>query len=135
MKVKLIRLESSQKGIIGIIKIENKLFCCSVELPWLSNRKNFSCIPSGKYQCMKIDSPKYGETFEVMSVPNRTHILFHSGNIPMEHSRGCILLGATFDHLDDAPVVWDSKKTVDKFIKIFDQCDSFEFEITDQTNL
>ena len=99
MIVNLVRTESGKEGTFGKLII-NQHILSTVELPWEDNEKNISCIPYGTYNCVKIHSPKYGDVFQVMSVPNRTHILFHWGNWAGDEeagfrsdSDGCILVG------------------------------------------
>lgn len=84
---------------------------CTLENPWLDNEVGISCIPTGEYSCKKVNSPKYGEVFEVKDVENRTHILIHAGNTE-KHTRGCILVGEKFGFLDSVPAVLNSKKTL-----------------------
>ena len=41
---------------------------CTLENPWLDNEPYVSCIPKGNYKCHRVDSPRYGDTFQVMNV-------------------------------------------------------------------
>lgn len=61
----------------------------TVEEEWHDNRPFISCIPAATYICRRVDSPKFGDTFEVMDVPGRTHVLFHALNTE-EGTMGCI---------------------------------------------
>ena len=61
----------------------------TVEEEWQDNRPNVSCIPTGSYVCRRIQSPKFGNTFEVTGVPGRSHIVFHALNTE-EDTEGCI---------------------------------------------
>ena len=61
----------------------------TVEEEWQDNQPNISCIPTGTYVCRRVQSPKFGNTFEVTEVPGRSHILLHALNTE-EGSRGCI---------------------------------------------
>lgn len=63
----------------------------TIERPWVNNEKYVSCIPQGGYTCRRHDSPRWGPTFLVTEVPNRTHILFHVANVA-EELEGCIAL-------------------------------------------
>lgn len=65
----------------------------TVEKPWKDNKPFISCIPAGKYKIEKGDSPRFGpDTWQVMDVPGRTHILFHVGNTSADVV-GCIAVG------------------------------------------
>lgn len=93
MRLLLIRKDTSQDGTDGVLTLPSGFKINTLELPWLDNAKDISCIPFGIYQCKKIVSPRFGETFEVCDVPSREHILFHKGN-KLTDSKGCILLGS-----------------------------------------
>ena len=64
----------------------------AIERPWLDNKKCESCIPVGEYKLGLWDSTNHPNTFIIKAVPDRTHILIHSGNY-VKHSQGCVLLG------------------------------------------
>lgn len=66
------------------------------------NRRNVSSIPPGAYVCKRVQSPTFGDTFEVTGVPGRSGILFHALNTE-EDTRGCIGLGTEvgFMYRDD----------------------------------
>jgi len=92
----IIRCPSFEDGTFGMM-LDGKLpFCLTLERKWLNNKKGDSCIPNGIYLCKRITSPKFGNTFEITNVPNRTEILFHKGNI-VDDSHGCIILGEQFE--------------------------------------
>lgn len=94
-------------------------FCVTLERPWRDNRRNVSCIPSGTYVCKRIISPKFGETFEVTDVVDRSHILFHKGNLA-EDTHGCIIVGELFDPLEGEHAVLSSGKAFREFRHILD---------------
>ena len=98
----LLRVFKRQDGTFGVLSIgeEGKPetlmpICLTVERPWLNNQRGISCIPTGQYTCLAVNSPKFGHTFEVTGVPQRSEILFHKGNID-DDSHGCIILGESF---------------------------------------
>lgn len=64
----------------------------TLELPYRDNQRRISCIPHGKYKCVKRVSQKYGHHWHVLDVENRSLILIHSGNFHT-HTLGCILVG------------------------------------------
>jgi hypothetical protein len=83
-------------------------FAVTLERPWLNNQPNVSCIPSGVYNCKRIISPRFGETFEIFDVPNRYNILFHWGSYK-EDSEGCILVAEKFSFIENQFMVQESK--------------------------
>lgn len=78
--------------------------CKTIELPDLGNQKNFSCIPEGIYDVVKYNSPKHGDCFRVLNVPDRDNILIHKGNYAAgKHvdTLGCILPGEYFEDINN----------------------------------
>ena len=51
----------------------------TLELPWKGNQRRVSCIPEGRYWVGRVNSPRFGWTYEVKDVPGRDAILFLSG--------------------------------------------------------
>ena|SRR3990167_978716 len=93
------RMSMTPDGTYGVMLDEGKIpFCVTLELPWKDNKPEVSCIPKGEYQIKKIISPKYGNVFQVMNVPNRSNILIHKGNFTTD-VLGCILLGEYFEQI------------------------------------
>lgn len=113
--LKIVRLEEAEDGSFGSLLIEGHVFCVSLEPPDKDNQKNISNIPPGKYTCKRVNSPKYGETFEITGVPNRSHVLFHSGNV-VKHTKGCVLLARKFGVLGKDRAILNSGKTFREFL-------------------
>lgn len=100
------RLGDYEWGTPGVL-IDSNLLLTTLERRWLDNRPNESCIPNGEHLCKRTISPKFGETFEVTRVPNRTDILFHRGNL-FGNSLGCILVGAGYGKINNQWGITDS---------------------------
>jgi hypothetical protein len=77
-------------GTNGLWLHEQDLVCYSIELPWLENMHNVSCIPEGRYVMQKRFTEKRGEHLVVTDVPERSGILVHPANYALEQLRGCI---------------------------------------------
>lgn len=91
--MELIRFGSFKDRTIGRLTYNGEHFY-TVERPWLDNRQNISCIPTGYYKLVRVNSPKFGpNTWEVANVNGRTHILIHAGNTSPADVIGCIALG------------------------------------------
>jgi len=71
----------------------------TLELPWLNNQHQISCIPVGAYPLVNWQSAKFGFCLRVCDVPNRDAILCHAGNYH-ENTHGCVLFGDKFTDLD-----------------------------------
>jgi len=119
MIAEIVRMEQSEEGTYGVLKINGRVICLTLERPWENNKPNVSCIPEGIYLCKRVKSPKFGDTFEVTDVPGRTHILFHKGN-KVQESLGCVILGSSYsDSLNPSDVrgVKDSTRAFSFFMK------------------
>jgi len=128
MKVTIIRVEESEQGTIGVMLLNEAAFCCTLEPPDRDNKKNISCIPPGRYSAIRVNSPKYGDTFEITNVPGRSHVLFHGGNV-VKHTKGCVLLGQYFGKLQGNRAVLNSGKTFQEFLRKLSTKDNFDLEI------
>lgn len=104
--------------------------CKTLELPYLGNQQQVSCIPPGSYTCRRVNSPRFGDTFEITGVQNRSHVLFHAGN-KKEHTKGCVLLGLEVNHSQNTLI--NSKKAVEAFMKYLAGKDKFVITIDDKT--
>jgi len=108
---------NTDKGTFGVLRHDGVPFALTMELPWRDNRHNESCIPLGVYECRRITSPKFGETFELSNVPDRTHILFHKGNT-LADTAGCILIGEEFAGSHAAPSLASSARGFREFMAL-----------------
>lgn len=77
-------------GTNGQLECEGKFISYTIELPWRNNEKRVSCIPEGKYLLRKRYSPKFKWHLEIVDVPNRSFILFHTANYAPSELTGCI---------------------------------------------
>jgi len=84
---------------LGKLSVRGIEEMATLELPWLNNSPQVSCIPAGTYVLEKRNSPKYGDHFWVKNVPGRDMILIHSGNTPKD-THGCILVGLNMADID-----------------------------------
>ena len=98
MKLELSTVET-KSNTIGVMRY-NGFECFTLELPWLTNAKNISCIPAGTYECEKHVSPKFGDCISIKNVAGRTHVLIHSGNYT-RHTHGCILVGESLTDMNN----------------------------------
>ena len=81
---------------IGNLYLDGEWLCDTLENPQLDNQRNISCIPEGKYK-VRLRTARESATKEylhllVQDVPDRSLVLFHSGNSAKD-TRGCILVG------------------------------------------
>ena len=77
-------------GTNGELTYEGRLVCHTIELPWLLNRRNVSCIPAGRYRLLSRYTRKHGLHLCVADVPGRSGILLHPANDAKRELLGCI---------------------------------------------
>jgi hypothetical protein len=105
------------------------LHCATLELPWLENTRQISCIPEGCYEVVKRESAKFAEHFHITNIPNRSYVLIHAGNFYTQ-IEGCILVGSKHRDInhDGLRDVVHSKVTLHKILN--EMPESFTLKIT-----
>jgi hypothetical protein len=101
-------------GTNGSFYHKNQFLCFAIELPWLANRQNVSCIPDGTYEVKLFYSLHFGHHFLVKKVPNRSAILIHPANDAIAELRGCI---APVSQLTGIGKGLGSRKALDSLIR------------------
>lgn len=120
----LLRVSETVHGTFGVLLDGDVPFALTLERPWRDNQQDVSSIPLGAYACKRVTSPKFGETFEITGVPNRSHVLFHKGN-KLEDTKGCVLIGEKFDVQDGQPVIAESTQGYQEFMSRLKGRDAF----------
>jgi hypothetical protein len=77
-------------GVNGELYIHGVFVCHTIELPWLNNKPNSSCIPEGTYVLQKRWSPRHKWHLIITGVKGRSFILIHPANDAIVELRGCI---------------------------------------------
>lgn len=114
--LRLVRLLQTEEASLGSLVVDGLPFCYTLELPWLGNARNISCIPTGSYRWQLITSEKYGRTLRISDVPERDGILIHSGNYTSD-TEGCVLVGRCFERLKSQIKLCASRITKDLLLK------------------
>ena len=87
----------------------NMIFACdTIELPYINNQKQISCIPKGFYLVKYRESAKYPRHYHLQDVPNRDLILVHQANFVGSKNPktrkpdllGCIGVGNGYGDID-----------------------------------
>jgi hypothetical protein len=118
-----VRVAKNLEAIYGVLIQGSIPFAVTLEDPLL-------WIRAGAYKCGRVNSPRFGNTFEVKDVSGRTHILFHKGNTE-EDTRGCILVGESFNPVLGRPGITSSKEGFAEFLNITSTTNEFPLEITE----
>ena len=130
MELKLKRVADNEDATFSVLINGNIPFAVTLEPAWEDNKKGISCIPSGPYSCKRVKSPKFGDTFEILDVEERTHILFHKGNSE-RNTQGCVLIAEEFGRLNGKAAVLASGRGFTEFMSILKEVDEFELIIED----
>lgn len=126
------RVAENSEGTFGVLIFNYVPFALTLERPWRYNERNRSCIPQGEYNCERVSSPRFGDTFEVKGVKDRSNILFHKGNIS-DDTHGCILIGESFDRVLGSNGITASKEGFNEFMAWLGEEDTFELVILSYT--
>jgi hypothetical protein len=136
MRLKIIRVSLKHNATFGVfLRNDGVPFAVTLERPWMFNKPSVgdvpgSCIPAGTYLCKRVNSPKFGDTFEVTGVTGRSAILFHKGNIN-DDTRGCILVGEQFEPVKGKDGIVASAKGFEEFKTLTAGLNEFELEIVE----
>jgi len=124
MKVTITRSKLEDAQTLGALVLTNdegkKLFNCkTLELPWLNNKRNESCIPLGNYKVVARQSAKYNKHYHIQDVPGRSFVLIHIGNYYTQ-TKGCILVGKSVSDIngDGYLDVTNSKSALQELLKL-----------------
>jgi hypothetical protein len=113
-QLRLTRVGEHQDAMFGVLAIDGRPVCVTLEDKWRNNERMISCIPKGKYVIKRHKSPKFGECFKVENVPNRSEILIHAGNTDAD-THGCILLGTMFGMVGEKAGILSSRSAMSSF--------------------
>lgn len=112
--LKITRLEFGENETLGVLMLNGEILCWTLELPWKDNQHNISCIPKGKYKCVR-GMLKGNERWLLQNVPNRTGIFIHAGNV---HSQiqGCVLTGSGVGYVNNDRAVLGSPNALNELM-------------------
>lgn len=127
MNARLVRLEQTSQGALGVLLLDNRIFCFTLEPDVTESRKLY--IPAGDYKCKRFHGIKWPNTFEII-VEGHTAVLFHAGNVEAD-THGCVLLGATTGKLKGQRAVLNSGITFENFMNMLYNETEFELKIVD----
>lgn len=127
--VYLNRIYSNSKQTLGVLAFFNTTeiwTAKTLELPFINNETNISCIPKGAYVCKYTRSNRLSAakghdffTYEITNVPDRSGIRIHSINYFFQ-LLGCVGAGSTLKdiNLDRQLDITHSGATITEFEKI-----------------
>ena len=112
-RLRIFRVERSEDGIIGILTIDGKAFCYTLQP---DERDAHFSIPEGSYAVKRFHGRKYPDTFEIV-VAGHTALLFHILN-QEDESEGCIGLGKMVGNINGKRAILGSGDAFKEFMKI-----------------
>jgi hypothetical protein len=119
--VELIRLEKSEQGLIGVLRMNDAVFCLTLE-------PDTTFLKQGCYHCQRFSGTKWQNTFEIV-VPGHVAVLFHAGNVEAD-TQGCVLLGSSVGKLKGDRAVLNSGATFVQFMDALKEQDFFTLFVT-----
>lgn len=139
LSLHIIRHEHSKVQTLGYLYVLNSkediIFSCNtLELPYLENKRNISCVPIGEYKCVLEYSDRFKkDLWELKNVPNRSECKFHSANY-FKQLNGCIALGSDFKDInsDGWKDIINSKDTMNEFHEVLKDIKEIILTIKDE---
>lgn len=114
------RLSASDQGTKGLLVLPG-FYCRTLELPWRDNAQRISCIPAGTYT-LHFAPSRLGKVYRFDSVPGRSGVLIHWGNLAGDvskgwksHVEGCVILGAWEGKIGGQEALMLSQPTIRAF--------------------
>ena len=118
-------------SIVGVSEVGHERFRHdTLELPWLDNQSNISCIPIGRYKAKKRHSKKHKHHLHIQDVEGRSLILIHVVNFYTQ-IEGCIGAGKLSNDInnDDIVDLVSSRKTLKSIMNSIEFDDKGEIDL------
>ncbi|WP_320169734.1 DUF5675 family protein [Maridesulfovibrio sp.] len=129
--VELKRVESSDEATLGVLLVDGRAVCWTLEEPWRDNLPDISCIPAGNYPLMLEFSPsRKRRLWTVKDVPGRSYVRIHTGNTVLD-TEGCLLTGTRPGRLNGARAVLGSHDAFGAFVEAMGGGDRAAITVTD----
>ena len=128
MRARIVRLEESDQGAIGVLLLQGEVFCFTLEPD--RNERGKLHTPQGVYHCQRFRGTRWKNTFEIL-VPGHTAVLFHSGNVEAD-TKGCVLLGSSVGKLKGERAVLNSGLTFKQFLIVTANLEEFSLFVEDR---
>ena len=127
------RTTETENSTIGDLAVNSSIKGYTLELPWNDNKRNVSRIKAGVYhgRLKKAKDSKFSyDTIEILNVKDRTDILFHRGNEPID-TEGCVLVGKT----KSTDSIGLSEPMLTSIINLIKMTQAFDKTIGEQTDI
>jgi hypothetical protein len=101
------------RSIVGRLYANGKYICYTLELAWLWNTNNISCVPRGQYRGFIRHDKRDGWRIQLSGIPGpRTGVQIHVGNYPRD-IEGCVLVGTSYgpDYVSNSVAAYELLQT------------------------
>ena len=117
-------------GTCGILRVVGTKFeCYTLELPWVENKRNVSCIPAGLYVIKRDTFKGRYENFKLLNVRDRDAIEMHRAN-KITQLLGCIALGNELAFSTERSIFLNqSQRALDAFMETMSDSDEAALHI------
>jgi uncharacterized protein DUF5675 len=112
-KLVINRKHSFAAGIVGELFVNGSFVCYTLELAWLWNEKDKSCVPPGTYRAFLRTDHKDKWRIQLEGVPGgREAVQIHIGNFPRD-IKGCVIVGNSYspDAVHDSAAAYEKLKS------------------------
>ncbi|MDX1353680.1 DUF5675 family protein [Bizionia paragorgiae] len=114
----LLQRQYFKEGTNSALFVNGHFICFMIELPWLNNKRQVSCIPEGVYELKPRFSDRFGDHLHVLDVSQRNLILIHPANNASKELEGCL---APVSQLSGVGVGWSSRLAMQKILSLCHQ--------------
>jgi len=114
----LLQRQYFKEGTNSALFVNGHFICFMIELPWLNNKRQISCIPEGVYELKSRFSSRFGDHLQVLDVRQRNLILIHPANNASKELEGCL---APLSQLSGVGVGWSSRLAMQKILSLCHQ--------------
>ena len=106
-----------------------------IELPWLNNKRNVSCIPENLYRAVAVRRASFPHKYAIwiLDVPQRSQIMIHTANYARQ-LLGCLAPGRGFKDIDNDGIidVYSSQDVMDELERRIALGTEFEVHFIDR---
>ncbi|GGG52099.1 DUF5675 family protein [Bizionia arctica] len=114
----LLHRQYFKEGTNSALFVNGHFICFMIELPWLKNKRQVSCIPEGIYELKPRFSNRFKDHLQVVGVYQRTLILIHPANDALKELEGCL---APVSQLSGIGKGWSSRLAMQKLLSLCHQ--------------
>lgn len=131
LELDLERFGEVHAATMGVLHVNSKFFSYTLERPWLNDRNDVSCIPTGLYKVKLTESARFKKILPQLLMPTdskRTGIRMHSASYVHE-LEGCISCGYEYYLTQSKVVLTRSRDAINDLITLMSEADNITLRI------